>query len=77
MNENVGFWIKRVALVARVLSLLLLPADALGWTSARLTRVDVVAEVAPSGESRVETAARFEVSGGEFSDLFFTEFLVQ
>jgi hypothetical protein len=66
MRQHVSFWIKRTTLIARVLSLLLLPADALGWTSARLTEVDVVAEVAPSGESRVETTARFEVSGGKF-----------
>lgn len=45
---------------------MLLPADALGWTSARLTRVDVVVEVASEGPSRVETAARYEVAGGKF-----------
>jgi hypothetical protein len=66
MRQNLNVYIKTISLVARVASLLLLPADALGWTSARLTRVDVVVEVASEGPSRVETAARYEVSGGEF-----------
>jgi len=66
MRQNLNVYIKSIALVARVVSLLLLPADALGWTSARLTRVDVVVEVAAEGQSRVETAARYEVAGGKF-----------
>jgi hypothetical protein len=66
MDGSLSPHIKRIALIVRVLSLLLLPADAVGWTSARLTRVDVVVEVAGSGPSKVETAARFDVSGGKF-----------
>ena len=66
MRQNLSVYIKSISLIARVASLLLLPADALGWTSARLTRVDVVVEMAPEGPSRVETAARYEITGGKF-----------
>lgn len=66
MTQNLSRYVKHISLFARIASLLLLPADALGWTSTRLSRVDVVVEVAPEGLSRVETSARFEVAGGKF-----------
>lgn len=45
---------------------LLCPLDAAAWTRARLTDVDVVLQISPSGESEYETSARFEVSAGYF-----------
>ena len=41
-------------------------ANAAAWTRARLTDVDVVLHISPSGESEYETNARFEVSAGYF-----------
>ena len=46
--------------------LVLCPATAQAWTSARLASVDVTVDMATAGDSTVTTEARFLVSGGEF-----------
>jgi len=47
-------------------ALVALPGQAHAWTDASLSEVRVTVTVAPSGQSRVATTARFEVQGGKF-----------
>ncbi len=51
---------------ALIVACLLLPANAVAWTRADLATVDVNVDIDASGEARIATVARFEVSGGRF-----------